>query len=125
MNEQELLSEALKRTDPAERAAFLDETCAGDSELRRRLVELLAGNAESGGTLDQTPSAPAEFTATADLLTPIARAAQTRPDPDGNLVFVETPHQGIAALAGKYRADPSPTQIREDIYLARDAEPKE
>ena len=41
MNEHELLSEALKRTDPAERAAFLDQTCAGDSELRHRLVELL------------------------------------------------------------------------------------
>ena len=55
MNEHELLSAALKRTDPAERAAFLDETCAGDSELRRRLVDLLAGDAESGGTLDQSP----------------------------------------------------------------------
>jgi hypothetical protein len=43
----------------------------------------------------------------------------------GNLVFVETSPQGIAAFAGKYRDDPSLTQIREDIYLARDAEPKE
>ena len=43
----------------------------------------------------------------------------------GDLVFVETPPQGVAALAGKYRDDPSLTQIREDIYLARDAEPKE
>ena len=55
MNEHELLSEALKRTDPAERAAFLDQSCAGDSELRRRLVELLAGYAETGGTLDRAP----------------------------------------------------------------------
>ena len=91
MNEHELLSEALKRTDPAERAAFLDQSCAGDSELRRRLVELLAGNAESGGTLDQAPAAPAESRATADLLTPIATGehrpdwateALARPDPD-------------------------------------------
>ena len=42
----------------------------------------------------------------------------------GDLVFVETAPQGIAALAGKYRDDPSLTQLREDIYLARDAEPK-
>ncbi len=69
MNEHDLLSEALKRTDPAEQAAFLDQTCAGDSELRRRLVDLLAGDAESGGTLGQAPAAPAESTATAGLLT--------------------------------------------------------
>ena len=43
----------------------------------------------------------------------------------GDLVFVAMPPQGIAALAGKYRDDPSLGQIREDIYLARDAEPKE
>ena len=43
----------------------------------------------------------------------------------GDLVFVEAPRQGISAFAGKYRDDPSLTQIREDIYLARDAEPKE
>ena len=44
---------------------------------------------------------------------------------DGDLAFFETPPQGIAAFAGKYRVDLSLTQIREDIYLARDAEPKE
>ena len=91
MNKHELLSEALKRTDPAERAAFLDQTCAGDSELRRRLEELLAGNAESGGTLDQAPVAPAGSTPTSDLPTPItteehrrdwATEALARPDPD-------------------------------------------
>jgi eukaryotic-like serine/threonine-protein kinase len=91
MNEHELLSEALKRTDPAERAEFLDQTCAGDSELRRRLVELLAGFADTGGTLDEPPVAPAESTATADLPTPLATGerrpdwateALARPDPD-------------------------------------------
>ena len=91
MNEHDLLTEALNRTDPAERAAFLDQTCAGNSELRRRLEELLAGYAESGGPLDRPPVAPAESTATADLPTPIATgehrpdgATETlaRPDPD-------------------------------------------
>jgi len=43
----------------------------------------------------------------------------------GELVLVEAPLQGIAALAGKYGDDPTLTQIREDIYKARDAEPKE
>ena len=73
MNEHDLLTEALNRTDPAKRAAFLDQTCAGNSELRRRLEELLAGYAESGGTLDRLPVAPAESTATADLPTPNAQ----------------------------------------------------
>src|SRR5262249_26001661 len=86
-----LFTEALKRTDPAERSEFLDRTCAGDSELRRRLVELLAGYAESGGTLDQPSAAPVESMATADSLTPIATGeltpdrateAPARPDPD-------------------------------------------
>jgi hypothetical protein len=43
----------------------------------------------------------------------------------GDLVFVEAALQGIAALAGKYRDDTSLTRIREEIYQARDAEPKE
>ena len=79
MNEHELLSEALKRTDPAERAAFLDQSCAGDSELRRRLLELLAGDADTGGTLEQPAVAPAESRATADLPTPLA-TGERRPD---------------------------------------------
>jgi serine/threonine protein kinase len=102
MNEHELLSEALKRTDPAERAAFLDQSCAGDSELRRRLVDLLAGDAESGGTLDQAPAAPAESTATADLLTPIA-TGEHRPD------------WATEALA---RPDPNATTARESASPA-------
>ena len=47
MNELDLFTEALNRTDPAERATFLDQTCAGNPELRRRLEELLAGYAQS------------------------------------------------------------------------------
>jgi hypothetical protein len=43
----------------------------------------------------------------------------------GDLVFIEAAPRGIVALAGKYRDDPTLSQIREDIYLARDAEPLE
>jgi serine/threonine protein kinase len=104
MNEHDLLAEAIKRTDPAERAAFLDQSCGRDSELRRRLVELLADNAQSGGTLDQAPTAPAEYTATADLSTPIATGehgpdseteALARPDPDAT-----TARQSASPVAG-------------------------
>ncbi len=104
MNELDLLTEALNRTDPAERAAFLDQTCAGNSELRRRLEELLTGYAKSGGPLVRPPVAPAKFTATADLPTPIAigehrpdwpTEALARPDPDAT-----TARQSASPVAG-------------------------
>jgi len=41
MNEQSLFVEALEKQDPAERAAFLDQMCAGDPALRQRLERLL------------------------------------------------------------------------------------
>jgi hypothetical protein len=72
------------------------------------------------GSPDVRVSAPTREEALAELQTIL----QTRVL-HGDLVFVETPLQGIAALSGKYRDDPSLAQIREDIYLARDAEPKE
>ena len=59
MNELDLFIEALSTTDPAERAAFLDQACAGKPELRRRLEELLAGHARGGSPLDRPPVAPA------------------------------------------------------------------
>jgi hypothetical protein len=79
MNELDLLTEALNRTDPAERATFLDQSCAGTSELRRRLEELLAAYAQSSRPLDRPRLAPPAFAATADLPTPIA-TGEHRPD---------------------------------------------
>jgi hypothetical protein len=44
----------------------------------------------------------------------------------GEIVFLDVPaRQGIMALAGKYRDDPTLDDIVEEIYRARDAEPKE
>ena len=59
MNELDLFTEALARTNPAERAAFLDQACAGNPDLRRRLEELLAGHAQADSPLDRPPVAPA------------------------------------------------------------------
>ena len=59
MNELDLFTEALNRTDPAERAAFLDQACAGNPDLRRRLEELLAGHARSGSPTRPAAVAPA------------------------------------------------------------------
>src|SRR5262245_38857487 len=41
MTEETIFAEALKRSTPVERAAYLDEACAGEAELRRRLETLL------------------------------------------------------------------------------------
>jgi hypothetical protein len=41
MNERTILIAALERDDPAERAAYLDDACAGDPALRRRLETML------------------------------------------------------------------------------------
>jgi hypothetical protein len=45
--EEDLFFEALSRTDPAARRAFLDEGCAGDAALRARVEELLVIHAEA------------------------------------------------------------------------------
>ena len=72
------------------------------------------------GSPDVRVSAPTREEALAEIQT-ILQARVLH----GDLVFVETPSQGVSAFAGKYRDDPSLSQIRDDIYLARDAEPKE
>lgn len=43
---------ALERGSPTERAAWLDEACAGDEELRRRVEQLLAAHPRLGGFLE-------------------------------------------------------------------------
>ena len=52
MNDEALFHEALAKP-PAERAAFLDEACAGQPELRAAVEMLLAGHDASGSLLDK------------------------------------------------------------------------
>src|SRR5262249_60602285 len=51
MSEREVFFQALDRDDPAERAAFLDEACAGDASLRQRVDALLRSHAKAGDFL--------------------------------------------------------------------------
>jgi serine/threonine protein kinase len=44
---------ALEKTNPAERAAYLDEACHGDSDLRRRVERLLEAHPQVGNFLQQ------------------------------------------------------------------------
>jgi tetratricopeptide (TPR) repeat protein len=59
MNEEEIFHEALARTSPEERAAYLDQACAGDPALRASVEALLRANVGATGFLDQPAPAPA------------------------------------------------------------------
>ena len=49
---------ALEKGSPQERAAYLDEACAGDPDLRRRVEKLLAAQAQAGSFLEQPARSP-------------------------------------------------------------------
>src|SRR5271165_3555714 len=53
MTEETIFEEALARCNPAERAAYLDEACAGDPALRQRVEALLASHERIGDFLEQ------------------------------------------------------------------------
>jgi eukaryotic-like serine/threonine-protein kinase len=57
MNEEEIFHQALARTSPAERAAYLEQACAGGPALRAGVEALLRANVGASGFLD--PPAPA------------------------------------------------------------------
>lgn len=60
MNEREIFIEALQKTTPAERAAYLAQACGGNDELRRCVEELL--QAESGlGNFLEPPEVAVEI----------------------------------------------------------------
>ena len=105
MNELDLFTEALSRTDPAERAAFLDQACAGNPELRRRLEKLLAGHAQAENPLDRPPVAPGEFGATVEQPTP----SSTRADPPevATEAFDHTHPDATSALESEGSAPPT------------------
>jgi hypothetical protein len=71
---------ALEKTDPAERAAYLDEACRGDDDLRRRVEQLLEAHPQVGSFLQK----PLADRPAAEALGPGQRAsvADARPLPD-------------------------------------------
>jgi hypothetical protein len=61
MSERMIFEAALERSNPNERAAYLDGACRGDAVLRRRVEELLAAHFAPGAFLEQ-PAAAGELT---------------------------------------------------------------
>ena len=52
MNEEDIFHEALARKLPAERAAYLEQACAGDTALRASVEALLRANVGASGFMD-------------------------------------------------------------------------
>jgi serine/threonine protein kinase len=92
MNEETLFQEALSRP-PEERAAFLEEACAGRPELRAAVEALLAAHEKSDNILDKPPAQ------TVDSGTGQAGADATRD---------HTPEPSNASSAGTATADYCP-----------------
>ncbi len=59
MTEESLFAAALEQATPAERQAFLEEACGGDTALLQRMKVLLAAHEKARGILDPDPDAPA------------------------------------------------------------------
>ena len=56
MNEETIFAAALGKTDPAERAVYLEGACGGDPGLRRRVEDLLRAHEPSGDLLQRPPA---------------------------------------------------------------------
>jgi serine/threonine protein kinase/Tfp pilus assembly protein PilF len=89
---------ALEKGTPDERAAYLEEACGGDSELRGRVERLLAAHPQVGSFLNQ-PAVPA-----ADVALEPPQTTQTAP-PGANGAGAKTgPSEAVGAvLAGRYK----------------------
>src|SRR5215472_803042 len=55
MSEEEIFHQALARTDPEERAAYLERACGGDEVLRASIEELLRADVGATGFLERRP----------------------------------------------------------------------
>ena len=98
-----VFAEALERTDPAERAAYLDVACEDDAALRRRVEALLAAHDGAGRFLEPDSSS------TSDAAGPETEGAArtTVPETDSSLQQATSEHRanGTPTTAGPAPAD--------------------
>ncbi|MGP0063315.1 MAG: serine/threonine-protein kinase [Isosphaeraceae bacterium] len=73
-----IFAEALERTDPAARAAYLDAACGDDTALRCRVEALLAAHDGAGRFLEGNPEGMSEPTSPETLETTRASDTETR-----------------------------------------------
>jgi serine/threonine protein kinase len=91
MSEETIFVTALEKTDPAERAAYLEGACTGDPGLRRRVEALLRAHEQSGDLLDPPLQGPAPT------------AATIAADPDGSPSPARPIAEGPGSQIGPYR----------------------
>jgi serine/threonine protein kinase/tetratricopeptide (TPR) repeat protein len=93
MTEETLFAAALKKKDPQERAAFLDQVCGGDSELRQRIEDLLRRFEQADDCLEQ--------------LEALAESGKPTPNPSDALTLNEgkasAPREEQSVQIGPYR----------------------
>jgi serine/threonine protein kinase len=58
VNERDIFIAAVQIADPGQRAAYVDQACAGSAELRRRACALLDAFAQAGSFLEQPAHSP-------------------------------------------------------------------
>ena len=115
-----IFAEALERTDPAARAAYLDGACRDDAALRQRVEALLAAHDGAGRFLEPDSCVMSETAAPeTEEATPRASVPETRPSsqlvteeqrPDGTITTIADPApadrpRGFVAgqvIAGRY-----------------------
>ncbi len=127
MSEESIFTNAVARTDPAQRRAYLDEACGADSALRREVEALLATHEADSGFL-QRPAPEQLVAGSAKPLTerltpcggdanqpapaaPPETLAEERPAADDELAFLAPPaasghlgrlgHYEVQAVIGK------------------------
>src|SRR4051794_22217911 len=93
MKERDLFIAALQITDPAERCAWLDGACGGDTALRQRLAVLLKALDQAGSLLENPLVAPGDIAESAGLneaasqFSPsIGAATESSPDCPGTVI---------------------------------------
>jgi serine/threonine protein kinase len=89
MTDETIFATALEQADPAARAAYLTEACAGDPDGRRGVEGLLAAHEKAGGFLEKSPI---PLAAPDHLRTQDLSASETDPsEPDDTLTFLTPP----------------------------------